>query len=63
MLQYVNAVLFLILTVMYTILAIINKQTDLDRFEKDEADMEEYHLKQEFKSNPSGFYMQQMKEK
>ena len=61
--QYVNSALFFILAIMYVILAVIDRQKDQERFEVDELEYADFILKQQFKSDPAGFYMQQMKKK
>lgn len=56
-LQYVNAALFIVLTVMLIVMAVIDRQTDIDRSLKDDAEQELWKEKQAFKENPSLHYV------
>ena len=55
--------MFFLLTLMFGVLAIVDRQTDRERNEKDERDMEAFLLKQEFRKNPAQYYVNAMKQK
>ena len=57
MLQYICGALFFILTVLFFLLAIFDRKTDLERAERDDGEMEEYLLKLRFKADPAKYYL------
>lgn len=63
MLQYICGGLFFILTILYFLLAIFDRKTDLERVERDDADMEEYLVKLRFKADPARYYLDSLKQK
>lgn len=58
-----SAALFFILTILYGVLAGWDRKSDNDRSEKDEVDLQEYLVKQQFKADPAMFYIDSLKQK